>query len=86
MAALYVAGAAYVVIDERRHPGFLSNMGTYLITAPITLPLELAGLKPAVGNPLVAALLVLGNAGLTFLLVSWLAGVFMPGPAAAPRL
>ena len=78
VAALYVAGAGYVVIDERRHPGFLSNMGTYLVTAPISLPLEIIGMKPDVGNPVVAGLLVLGNVAQLFYFVSWLARIFIP--------
>ncbi len=77
VAILYVAAATYVVIDERGHPGFLSNMGTFLITAPISMPLSYFGFEPDVRNLAIVVALVLGNAGLLGWLASSLARLFM---------
>jgi hypothetical protein len=76
-AILYAACAAYVVIDERSHPGFLSNMGTFLITAPISMPLSYFGFEPDVRNLAIVVAMVLGNAALLFQVVSGLASLFM---------
>ena len=77
VAILYVAFATYVVMDERRHPGFLSNMGTFLITAPISMPLSYIGLEPDVRNLAIVVALILANAALLFWLASGLARIFM---------
>lgn len=77
VALIYLAIALYIVIDDRRHPGFLVNMGTFLATAPISFPLSLVGLQPDYGNLFIVALLLLANAVLFYRVAKWLAGVFM---------
>jgi hypothetical protein len=59
VAILYLVAALYVIVDERKHPGFLPTFGTGLVTAPVGLPLEWLGFRPNLrSNGVVAALLV----------------------------
>ena len=76
VALTYLAIAIYIVIDERRHPGFLSNMGTFLITAPVSFPLSMIGQEPDVKNLGIVAFPLAANAALLYRLASWLAALF----------
>jgi len=79
VALLYTEFALYVVIDERRNPGgFLTNMASFLVTAPLSFPLSMIGLQPDLGNVGIAGVLVAGNALLIYRVAAWLSRVFMP--------
>jgi hypothetical protein len=66
VAILYLAGALYVIADERKRSSFLPTLGTGLVTAPITLPLEWLGFRPDLRNMGVVGGLLLANAGLMY--------------------
>ncbi len=72
-------GAAYAIARERKHPGFLPTMGTGLVTAPITLPLELLGVRLDLRRLDVVAALLAANASLVYCAVVVAAG--LPGYA-----
>ena len=75
-AILYLAAAIYVVWDDRRHPGFLINFGTTLITAPIGYPLEFLGCKPDLRSNLTVTALLLANAALVFGAARFIAALY----------
>ncbi len=77
VAVLYLIFAVYVVIDDRSHPAFLSNMATFLVTAPISFPLSWAGFEPDLRKLGMVGLLVAGNAALVYRLAWGLARIFM---------
>jgi hypothetical protein len=76
-AVLYLLLAIYVVIDDKHNPGFLSNMATFLVTAPLSFPLSLIGLQPDFDNLVIVAVLLAGNAALFYYVANWLARVFL---------
>lgn len=77
-AVVYLAGAILVVLNDRMHPGFIRNIGTFLITAPVSVPLSALGLEPDLRSLAIVGALVMANAGLFYLAARALARLFLP--------
>ena len=77
VAILYVAGALYVIADERKRSSFLPTLGTGLVTAPITLPLEWLGFKPNLRSVGVVAGLLIANGAVMFGIGYGVARIFL---------
>lgn len=54
----------------------LRNIGTFVMTLPVSAPLTLIGLEPPLGNPVVSGLVVLATAGVVYRVAAWVAGRF----------
>ena len=79
MALVYLAAAVYVVNDDRKHAGFLSNMGTFLLTAPVSFPLSWLGHEPDVRSLSIVVALVAANMALIYFAVAGLARDVLAG-------
>jgi hypothetical protein len=80
LAVLYLAGALYVVMDERRRTSFLPTMGTALVTAPISLPLEWLGIRANLRNLGVVAALLVANAAVMYGIGAGVGRLFIARP------
>ena len=70
-AGIYLVGAIWVVVVDARESatgGWISlkNMGAFLVTLPVSGPLAMMGMEPALGNPVVCGVMVLLTAGLIY--------------------
>jgi hypothetical protein len=78
-AALYSIGAAAIIANERRHPGFLPTMGIGLATLPASLAAEWIGLRLNLRSTATIGALVAANAGLVYGCVRAIARRFVAG-------
>lgn len=86
LAAIYIAIAVWVVISERTSPGggwiSLNGMASFLITFPVSAPLEIMGARPDyqknidIGGAVLvcAALVYFVGAGLDWVVAQMLRG------------
>jgi hypothetical protein len=89
LALVYLAFAVWVVFTERTSSGggnwiSLSGMASYLVTIPVSLPLELMGAKPDYQKTFEIGAAILACAVLMYWIGAGLEWVvrqmFMPGP------
>jgi hypothetical protein len=88
LAAIYAAFAIWVVISERTSPpggGWisLSGMASYLITFPVSAPMEILGARPDYRKNIDIGAAILVCAMLVYLLgasLEWLIGQMLAGP------
>ncbi len=78
-AGIYLAGAIWVVVVDARESatgGWISlkNMGAFLVTLPVSGPLSMMGMEPALGNPVICGLVILLTAGLIYWVCRLVAG------------
>jgi ABC-type spermidine/putrescine transport system permease subunit I len=77
LALPYVAAAGLVLYVERGHQGgFVPNMGTFLMTAPLSMPLSYLGMEPNLRSVWVALGLVAGTALVVYQVAFWLTRMF----------
>jgi hypothetical protein len=89
LALVYAAFAIWVVFSERTSPpggGWisLSGMASYLVTLPVSLPMELIGAKPDYQKTFEIGAAILACAVLVYFIgagLEWIVRqMFMPGP------
>ena len=93
LALVYIAFAAWVVFSERTSPpggGWisLSGMASYIVTIPVSLPMEILGAKPDYQKTLDIGAAILACAVLVYFVgagLEWLVRqMFMPNTGAGP--
>ena len=89
LALIYVAIAIWVVVSERTSPPggnwiSLNGMGSYLITLPVSAPLEMVGTRPDYQKTLEIGAAILVCVALVYFIgagLGWLARqIFTAGP------
>ena len=89
LALVYVVLAIWVVVSERTSPGgggwiSLNGMASFLVTFPVSMPLEMLGARPDYQKTLDIGAAILVCAALVYFLgagLVWLARqLFTPGP------
>lgn len=88
LAAIYIAIAVWVVISERSSPGggnwiSLNGMASFLVTFPVSAPLEILGSKPDYQKNVDIGGAILACAVLAYFVgagVDWLIGQMLRGP------
>lgn len=89
LAVIYVALAAWVVFTERTSPSgggwiSLNGMASYLITIPVSMPMEMLGARPDYQKTFDMAAAILVCALLVYFIgagLEWIVRqVLMPGP------
>ena len=77
VALIYLVVAGTVLYSERGHQGgFVPNMGTFLATAPLSMPLSFLGMEPNLRSVWVGMALVAGTTTVIYLMAFGLTRMF----------